>query len=314
MTDSTASIPTTPTEDGLYANVTTNRGDILIQLHFQQTPLTVMNFVGLAEGKLKTSGAGAPQGTPYYDGLIFHRVLPDFMIQGGDPTGTGTSGPGYQFKDEINRFLSHNRPGILSMANAGPGTNGSQFFITHKATPWLDGKHTVFGCVITGQDVVDSIEQGDSIKKMTILRVGDEANAFQVTQEQFDEEKSDSAAAKKLYPNAKTTASGLMYEITKEGKGKTPKAGNRVEVHYVGTLLDGKKFDASRDHGNAFAFPVGKGQVIEGWDEGIMLMKAGEHRTLIIPPNLGYGAQGAGGVIPANAWLVFKVEMVSFKS
>ena len=313
MTEDT-SVPSMPSTEGLYASMITNRGEILIQLHYEQTPVTVMNFVGLAEGKLKTSGSAAPQGTPYYDGLTFHRVLPDFMIQGGDPTGTGTSGPGYQFKDEIVRFLNHNRPGILSMANAGPGTNGSQFFITHKATPWLDGKHTIFGAVISGQEVVDRIEQGDCITKVTILRVGESAEAFHVTPEKFEEAQSDAAAVKKRYPNAKTTASGLLYETTKKGKGATPKAGNRVEVHYVGTLLDGSKFDSSHDHGRPFVFPVGRGQVIAGWDEGLMLMKAGEKCTLIIPPELGYGAHGAGGEIPPNAWLVFEVELLSFKA
>lgn len=162
-------------EKGMYAEMTTSKGVILLQLEFEKTPLTVANFVGLAEGKLENS---ARKGKPYYDSLKFHRVIKDFMIQGGDPEGTGRGGPGYKFKDEIVEGLKHDKAGILSMANAGPKTNGSQFFITHKATPWLDGKHTVFGRVISGQEVVDSIAQNDYILKVKIIRKGKAAKKF----------------------------------------------------------------------------------------------------------------------------------------
>jgi peptidylprolyl isomerase len=141
--------------------------------------MTVANFVGLAEGKVKNTAK--PEGTPYYDGIKFHRVIPDFMIQGGDPNGTGSGGPGYAFADEIHPDLKHTRPGTLSMANAGPATNGSQFFITHKATDWLDGKHAVFGYVTEGQDVVNAIAQGDVIEKVTIEAVGKDAKNFDAT-------------------------------------------------------------------------------------------------------------------------------------
>jgi peptidylprolyl isomerase len=163
-------------EDGLYAEMKTNKGIILLKLEFEATPLTVANFVGLAEGDIKNDAK--PLGTPFYDGLIFHRVIPNFMIQGGDPLGSGMGGPGYKFKDEIVDTLKHTGPGILSMANAGKGTNGSQFFITHVATPWLDGKHTVFGHVIEGQDVVNAIGNGDKIETLTIIRVGKDAKKF----------------------------------------------------------------------------------------------------------------------------------------
>ena len=163
-------------EEGIYARITTGKGVIVIKLEHEKAPMTVANFVALAEGNMKNSAK--PEGTPYYDGITFHRVIADFMIQGGDPSGSGMGGPGYAFADEIHPDLKHTRAGTLSMANAGPATNGSQFFITHKETPWLDGRHAVFGYVISGQEVVNAIQQGDKMETVRIERVGKAAQAW----------------------------------------------------------------------------------------------------------------------------------------
>ena len=162
--------------DGLYAEMQTTRGTILLRLAMDSIPMTVANFVGLAEGKIKNTAKA--DGVHYFDSLKFHRVIAKFMIQGGDPLGNGQGGPGYSFKDEFVPQYRFTGPGILAMANAGAGTNGSQFFITHVATPWLDNRHTIFGFVVTGQDVVDAVQQGDYIVKVKIIRKGKKAKKF----------------------------------------------------------------------------------------------------------------------------------------
>lgn len=331
-------------KDGLYANFQTSKGNMIVKFEDQKSPVTVANFVGLAEGKIENKSK--TKGVPFYDGTIFHRVIKDFMIQGGDPQGTGMGDPGYKFEDEKND-LQHTGKGILSMANSGPNTNGSQFFITEVATPWLDGKHTIFGKVVKGEEVIDAIvnvEKGPQdkprtdivLEKVSVFSKGDQYKNYDAAQI-FTEGKSkiaenNKAAMAKIEAEKKrkeeefaanqlkmvedmkagmeVTASGLYYKITKTTDGVAPKAGDEVAVHYAGRLVDGSEFDSSFKRNEPITFSVGIGQVIKGWDEGILLLKEGETGTFLIPSELGYGARGAGGVIPPNAWLVFDVELV----
>ena len=313
-------------EPGLYAEMDTSRGTIVLRLEYTLAPLTVANFVGLAEGTIDYDG-GDGEG-PFYDGLTFHRVVDDFMIQGGDPTGTGSGGPGYRFADEFDPSLRHDRAGTLSMANSGPDTNGSQFFITHVETPWLDDRHAVFGYVVSGQDVVDAVRQGDVIRTVRILRVGPAAEAFRVDQGTFDEFRAGLAAqsartaaaaraeadaeVRRRWPGATVTPSGLRYLVERTGEGdERPSADTYVEVHYVGSLLDGTVFDSSRDRGAPAVFPVNR--VIRGWQEALQEMRRGERRTLIVPPELGYGDRGVPQAgIPPDAYLIFDVELLRF--
>ncbi|RAK20625.1 cyclophilin family peptidyl-prolyl cis-trans isomerase [Flavobacterium aquaticum] len=309
-------------ENGIYAKFNTSRGTILVKLTHDLTPGTVGNFVGLAEGQLENSAR--PMGKPYYDGLKFHRVIPDFMIQGGCPQGQGTGGPGYNFDDEFHPTLRHDGPGVLSMANAGPGTNGSQFFITHIETAWLDGKHTVFGHVVEGQDVVDAIAQGDTIDSLEIVRVGEEAQkwnaieafrTFEGSREKriAEQKKMAEEALEKLAAGFQKTESGLRYQIIQKGSGKQAEKGKKVSVHYQGALENGQVFDSSYKRKQPIDFQLGVGQVIEGWDEGIALLQVGDKARFVIPSYLGYGSRGAGGVIPPDATLVFDVELMDVK-
>ena len=338
-------------DDGMYADMITNKGTILLKLEFEKTPITVANFVSLAEGTNELV-SDDKKGAPYYNGLVFHRVIPNFMIQGGDPLGTGSGGPGYNFTDEFpkdekgNLLLKHDKPGILSMANSGPKTNGSQFFITHKETPWLDGKHTVFGNVIKGQSVVDSIAQNDTIKKLEIIKVGKIARKFNAAErfttyynnieaeEKAKEERLNSVIAKTKakFDNyaSKTTElpSGLKYVITETKNGESPKAGVNVKVDCAGYFSDGKLFwttwkelaetyemyDHCQESAGGYA-PIptvssNEAKLIQGFKEGLQQMKVGDKALLFIPSHLGYGVQGAGDVIPPNTDLVFELELI----
>ena len=309
-------------ENGIYGKFNTAKGAILVKLTHDLTPGTVGNFVGLAEGQLENSAR--PMGKPYYDGLKFHRVIPDFMIQGGCPQGQGTGGPGYNFDDEFHPSLKHDKPGVLSMANAGPGSNGSQFFITHIPTNWLDGKHTVFGHVIEGQDVVDAVEGDDALESIEIIRVGDEAknwNAIEAfrtfegsrAKRIAEQKKMAEEALEKLAAGFQKTESGLRYQIIQKGNGTAAEKGKKVSVHYQGALENGQVFDSSYKRKQPIEFQLGVGQVIEGWDEGIALLQVGDKARFVIPSYLGYGSRGAGGVIPPDATLVFDVELMDVK-
>ena len=309
-------------ENGIYAKFNTTKGSILVKLTHDLTPGTVGNFVALAEGNLENKVK--PQGTKYYDGLKFHRVIPDFMIQGGCPQGTGTGGPGYSFDDEFHPTLKHNRPGVLSMANSGPASNGSQFFITHIPTDWLDNKHTVFGHVVEGQDVVDTVEGNDILETLEIVRVGEEAQKWNAVEafRTFEGSRAKREAAvkaaaeekmEKLAAGFEKTESGLRYQFIQRGSGKKAENGKTVSVHYTGQLEDGKVFDSSYPRKKPIEFPLGRGNVIEGWDEGIALLQVGDKARFVIPSHLGYGSRGAGGAIPPDATLIFDVELMDVK-
>lgn len=328
---------------GLYADIQTNRGSIVLSLAHDKTPVTVANFVALAEGENEFVDDQF-KGKKYYNGIVFHRVINDFMIQGGDPTATGSGGPGYRFEDEITDLI-HDGPGVLSMANAGPGTNGSQFFITHKATPWLDGKHTVFGRVVEGQDVVDSIQQNDTIQKVVIIRKGKEAKQFDAPKvfseyfngmEQRKAEEEEQRAIILLRNNEKfedqkqkstKTSSGLSYLITKEGDGKKVSTTNKAVVHYAvyfanGNLLETSMLEVAEEQGvvneqrklaNAYqpltADVSPDAAMISGFKEGLQQLKVGDEATLFVPSTLAYGEQGNRG-IPPNSDLIFQVKIV----
>ena len=322
-------------KDGLYVEFNTTKGIIVCELEYKKTPMTVANFVGLVEGNFKMNDKTFNK--PYYDGLLFHRVIKDFMIQGGCPLGNGTGDPGYKFYDEIVADLKHDKSGILSMANSGPATNGSQFFITHKETPWLDGKHTVFGHVISGQNVVDAIEQGDKMNKVTILRIGSEVKTWNATNEfekiyrplKLEEDKKNESVSKisamsedeykefmfkevkKQYRKAKLSKSGLVYVIEKKGEKLKATKGSKLSVHYVGTFrADGKKFDSSRDRNQPMDFTYQEQRMIPGFEEGIGLLGKGGKAKLFIPYFQAYGKNGRPGAIPPYSDLVFDIEII----
>lgn len=332
--------------DGLYAVLETSQGDIVCELHYDKVPVTVANFVGLAKGEkeFKDPQSGETVTRPYYDGLKFHRIIKNFMIQGGCPLGTGTGGPGYSFTDEFDPSLRHSGPGILSMANAGPGTNGSQFFITHKATPWLDDKHTVFGQTVLGQDVVDAMAEVPMtgpqnstpvediiLEKVEIVATGSDAKAFDWKdawgsyQEEQEKAEAMRVAEEKEQLQARAEElgfkvddlvdgpEGVRYVVVQEGEGEPAERGQTAITNYTGWLLDGKKFDSSRDKGKTFNTKVGVDPIIRGWSLMLQEMKPGERRIVVIPGELAYGQRGYPGMIPPNATLLFDVEVMEIQ-
>ena len=333
---------------GLYAEISTNKGNMIVNLNFKETPITVANFVSLSEGKNKEVDSKY-SGKKYYDGLIFHRVIENFMIQGGCPLGNGTGNPGYQFKDEFNDSLKHRGAGILSMANSGSNTNGSQFFITHKNTAWLDGVHTVFGKVIKGIEVIDSIRQNDTIKNISIIRIGREAKSFKsskIFSNHFLKEKENKEKkllklknlklGKKIeHENSKnissSTNTGLQYTITHKSNGQKVDPSKTIMTNYSVFFEDGSMLDTSliklaeefeiinetRKVTNRYiplACKVGPDDaLIPGFKEGLKLLKVGEKATLFLPYYLAYGEAGRGNQIPPKSNLIFEVEIMEQK-
>ena len=321
----------------------TNKGDILIELTKDKTPYTVANFVSLAEGENEFVSDDYAN-KKFYNGIIFHRVIKDFMIQAGDPTASGSGGPGYRFDDEITD-LRHDSAGILSMANAGKNTNGSQFFITHKETPWLDGKHTVFGKVIDGLNVVDSIQQNDTIQDVKIIRIGTDAknfNAPKIFSDYFSNLEKNKVEIEErreikrlentemfsnLKKNVTKTSSGLNYIITKNGNGPKISSTNKARTHYAvyfenGNLLDTSMLEVAESlflvneqKKSAGAYtPIlcdisPEAQMIQGFKEGLKYLKEGDEAFLFLPYQLAYGEKGVRG-IPPKSNLIFEVKIV----
>jgi peptidyl-prolyl cis-trans isomerase A (cyclophilin A) len=325
-------------EPGMYVEFNTTKGIIICALEFEKTPMTVASFVGLVEGDLKIDTLSYNE--PFYDGLKFHRVISDFMIQGGDPLGTGSGGPKHRFNDEIVEGLTHSGPGILSMANSGPNTNGSQFFITHKATPWLDGKHTVFGNVIIGQDVVNAIVQDDVMTSVKIIRKGKTAkkwNATKVFDDTYGKIQAQAIAkekyiekvsamtekefatmlfeeVKKDHPNVKQTESGLVYEIEKEGDASRAEAGSELKVHCSGNFrFDGASFFSTFE-ADPMDFKYKVQRMVPGFEEGLTFLGKGGKGTFYLPYYLAYGAEGRQGGIPPYSDLIFVIEVLDLKS
>lgn len=403
--------------DGIYAKITTTKGVILCKLEFEKTPMTVANFVGLATGNFIVDTNKYT--TPFYNGVKFHRVIKNFMIQGGDPKGNGSGGPEHRMFDETRTDLKHTGPGILSMANSDPQgskkaysnsgqTNGSQFFITHKATPHLDGLHTVFGHVIKGQNVVNKIEQGDEMITVEIIRQGKAAKSFDATAvytqksidftpegqkallaknkamlvtktedmealqaklDATDKEKKKTKIAKEIkplkasidrltaanaaiedkltgsvkmaeetayiakcssmsteefnafflteiqkdFPNAKQTASGLVYVMENAGEDLKAVKGSKMSVHCTGNFRkDGSKFFSTKDKpGKPMDFQYKVQGMVPGWEEGLAMLGKGGKAKFFLPFHLAYGAQGRKGKIPPFSDLIFTTEVLS---
>jgi cyclophilin family peptidyl-prolyl cis-trans isomerase len=329
-------------EDGVYADIETKNGSIILELYAKDVPMTVANFITLAEGT-NEKVTDSLKGKKFYDGLKFHRVVKNFIVQGGDILGNGRGNPGYKFQDEFpkdstgNLLCKHDSAGILSMANPGPSANGSQFFITYRPTPNLDGKHSVFGKVVTGQSVADSIVPNDTIKSVRIVRKGAEAKKFDAVKvfnegiaKYADIEKERIAklaeVEKTRYENyiknrdafykkmdvskAKKTDSGLQFLKLKSKSGKKVTDNKDITVHYTLYFGDGKKLQSTLDKGSkAFTFNLSKRPMIPGFKEAVLKMREGEKARLFIPYYLAYGERG-GGPFPPKMDVVFDLEIL----
>ena len=306
-------------DNGIYAHLTTNKGEITVELAYKKAPLTVTNFIALSEG---TKTSNKDLGTPFYDGLTFHRVIDEFMIQGGDPKGNGTGGPGYMFADELTDLI-HDKPGVLSMANSGPNTNGSQFFITHVPTPWLDGKHSVFGSVVEGMDVVNLIKQGDILEAVRIERVGEDANQFVANEDSFNEliskanekilaslkhrQKDFESYVTSAYPGASENELGYFTRVNKHGDGVFPKNGQIVSVDIA---LKANSGDVMRSAGSPIPFTLGNGEIISIIETNIQEMTISEERTVIATYESVFGDAPSGN-IPQDAFIIFELILLA---
>ena len=316
-------------EDGLYADIQTNKGDILLKLHAKEVPMTVANFVSLIEGD-NPKLVDSLQGKKFYDGIKFHRVIKDFMVQSGDPLGTGAGNAGYKFADEFptdsigGLIYKHDSKGVLSMANSGPKTNSSQFFITHKATPWLDRKHSVFGKVEVGLNIVDSIAKNDVINTIDIIRIGSFAKNFNAPKV-FETELANVEVKAKEYQEklaklkeeflkskgkdkAVKTDSGLRILEINKGKGKKFNRAIPATMHYTVSLADGKLIQSTEGK-DPFGFTLDKQPMIAGVTEALLEMREGDKSRLFIPYYLGYGEK-TYGPFPAKSDIVFDLELV----
>jgi len=320
-------------DKGLYADIETNKGDILCKLYFEDTPLTIANFVSLAEGT-NPNVSDSLKGAKFYDGLTFHRVMKNFMVQGVDPLANGTGGPGYKFEDEFPTDslgmlkYAHKGAGVLSMANGGPASNGSQFFITHRDTPWLDYKHTVFGKVTYGQSVVDSIEKGDVINHIRFIRIGHKATGFDAAkvftkelknsklmkQKRIDDARIKFVEDSKIFQAAQgidkatKTDSGLQVLTLKKGRGKKFSETKKTTINYTISLADGKQIQTTVGRA-PFVFTLSKQPMIAGVKEALLKMRQGGKARLFIPYYLGYG-ENAYGPFPGKSDIVFELEII----
>jgi carboxypeptidase Q len=336
-------------KDGIYADLNTNKGKITLNLDYENVPMTVANFVGLAEGTIKNNALELSK--PYFNGSIWHRVVPGHVIQAGmpaipkvDSTGNEIETPGYEFPNEIFSGLSHNKAGMLGMANAGPHTNGSQFYITLGDRSYLDGNYTLFGSVVEGMDIVDKIIQGDTIKSVSIVRIGSKADEFKPDTDSFfkmvEEAKMKLKSSlekkaqleekwiKKNIPGASETKSGLKYFIRKKGSDKKPVEGTTVKIRYSGkVLIDKFSFVSSADGGQpdfgktpvVFDYTIGKTKINYGLDDIISEMNYGENRIAVVPADLAYGNSGFYGksvqnqkrfVISPNSTLYYEIGIL----
>ena len=314
-----SSISFAATNDGIYAHLQTNKGKIVVELAYKKAPLTAINFIALSEGTKKSN---KDIGVPFYDGISFHRVIDDFMIQGGDPKGDGTGGPGYRFADEFTDLM-HDKPGILSMANSGPATNGSQFFITHVPTPWLDGKHTVFGHVVEGMDVVNSIQKGDTLETVKIERVGDDANNFIANEASFNDllaKANEGIIAQQAlrqiefetfatssYPEATKNDLGYFTRIDEKGNGNLAIAGQVVSVDIA---LKANSGDVMRAPGSPIDFTLGRGEILIIIEANVQEMSIGEKRTILATYEYVFGDAPSGN-IPQDSFVIFELILVS---